>query len=76
MGRTKQSRKAEPFHVGQVYVYPRGNVYQAKFTTPEGRQRRSLHTPYRESAERKAREIDDAISVDRHLGDCIGRAED
>jgi len=62
MGRSKQSRKAEPFNVGQVYVYPRGNVYQAKFTTPEGRQRRSLQTPYREIAEGKARVIDDAMS--------------
>jgi len=45
---------------------PSGNVYQAKFTTPGGRQRRSLHTPYRESAERKAREIDDAMSQGKY----------
>ena len=62
MARGKQSKKAEPFSVGQVSVYPRGNRYQAKYTTPEGRKRVSLRTPYVETAERKAREIDDALS--------------
>ena len=50
------------YEIGQVRLRKRENRWQALYTTPEGRQRKSLKTPYLEIAKTKAREIDEALS--------------
>ena len=50
------------FKVGDVSVYPRGAFWHCFFWTPAGRQRKTLRTTNRRTAERKARRIDELLS--------------
>jgi hypothetical protein len=52
----------EVFDVGDVKVYARGENWHCSYSTPGGRQRRSLHTANRRAAERKAGQIDELVS--------------